>query len=282
MLWGVNIHRRSTGSYATMPLASQLVLAASMGMKSVRVDVYDSMADTTTWLNGLNTAAGALGISVLPVVIPNILWSTTQIQAMARSLALACQWMTTVEAGNEPDLYCKKPGASGALKTDYDTVKYTKAKNAIIALYNGVKSVRPSIQVGLNMVYLDWGWLDRMKADLGGTLWDCTTWHVYLPPGSSGIAAGAPPILAQLAAYGRPVVVTEFNQDTGHLTTSDPQTLLDMMAALEAGGVSGAYVYELLDEPGLSGAEATYGLADEAGTLNELGLAVQNRLLPIG
>jgi hypothetical protein len=217
---------------------------------------------------------------VLPVVIPNISNTPTQIQTMAHDLAVACPWIAIVEAGNEPDLYCRKPFASGALKTDYDTTKYTKAKNAIIALYNGFKTASPAIQVGLNMVYLDWGFLDRMKADLGGALWDCTTWHAYLPPGSTGVAAGAPPILAQLAAYGKPVIVTEFNQDKGHLDSSDPQTLLDMMAALDIGGMSGAYIYELLDEPGLPGGEATYGLADAAGTLNTLGSAVRAKLVP--
>lgn len=278
MLWGVNIHRRSTGSYATLPLGVQMALAASMGFRSVRVDVYDATADTTAWLNGLHTTAGALGIGVLPVVIPNIAWTTTQIQAMARSLAVACPWIATVEAGNEPDLYCKKPFASGAAKIDYDNTKYTKAKNAIVALYNGFKSASPAIQVGLNMVYQNWGWLDRMRQDLGGALWDCTTWHVYLPPGSEGIAEGAPAVLAQLASYGKPVIVTEFNQDKGHLSSFDPQTLIDMMTAFEANGVSGAYVYELLDEPGLPGGEANYGLADAAGVVNSLGADVRDYL----
>lgn len=53
MIWGVNIHR----SYANLSQAGVLSLIASLGLKSIRVDVYDASVETRTYLSGLIAAA---------------------------------------------------------------------------------------------------------------------------------------------------------------------------------------------------------------------------------
>ena len=55
-----------------------------------------------------------------------------------------------------------------------------------------------------------------------------------------------------------------------------------MMTGIETSAaqrnILAAYLYELLDEPHLSGGEATYGIASAAGIPNSLGVAVRQRL----
>lgn len=283
MLYGVNIHK----SYAGLNQAGVLALAASLGLKSIRVDIYDGGATTIAYLTGLIAAAAPLGIGVVPVLVPNAAASNTETNAYnwgyaeARKLATAFPQMTW-EATNELDQFCGIPGNTGESMSHFDPAKYVLCRGAIKGMYAGFKS-KSSQPVGVGMAGRSFGFLDLLKRD--GVAWDITTWHIYITSGTSAvdIAAGAELYLTRLAGYGKPIAITEMNQQDGHLATSSPQTLLDMMAAIEAREVSkkvvATYLYELLDEPGLSGGEATYGLADATGTLNALGQAVRDRLI---
>lgn len=281
MIWGVNIHR----SYANLSQAGVLSLAVSLGLKSVRVDVYDASVDTRTYLSGLIAAATPLGISIAPVLVPSEAASSTEQYAFnwgystARSLALVFPQISW-EAGNELDMFCIRPGASGERSADYDTAKYNRCRGSIQGMYAGFRAVSP-MPVGVGIAGLHFAFLDRLRTD--GVQWDITTWHIYMPPGATDIATGASTLFAKLALYGKPIAITEFNQQDGHLSTLNPQTLLDMMAAIDAQAASkkivAAYIYELLDEPHLQGGEATYGLASTNGALNALGNAVQLKLV---
>lgn len=283
MIWGVNIHR----SYANLPPSEALYLARSLGLTSVRVDVYEANPETIGYLRSLLNVALPLGLSILPVLVePNAAevgsetatyrWGFRVARGLAQAVPAIKQW----EAGNELDLRCVIPGKTGELPSHFDDAKYALARGAIRGMYEGFKA-DPQVQVGVNMAGWSFGFLDRLRAD--GVQWDVTTWHIYMPPGAPDISVGAPALFAKLASYGKPISITEFNQQDGHLRTSNPQTLIDMMKAIDASAVTkrivSAYIYELLDEPHLAGGEATYGLADTFGALNPLGAAVKARLV---
>lgn len=282
MIWGVNIHR----TYG-LPFTTQLALIANLRIRSIRVDVYDAKAETLAWLNSLIMAAEARGISVLPVIVPNAAASNTEANAYdwgyanGRALSLAFPTLTW-EAGNELDMYCGKPGNTGESMSHFDTARYQQCRGSIRGMYAGIKSGSSSAQVGVGMAGVHWGFLDLLKRD--DVQWDITTWHIYITTdtSSASIASGAKAYFARLAAYGRPIMVTEFNQQDGHLSTQDPRTLLDMMTGIETSAaqrnILAAYLYELLDEPHLSGGEATYGIASAAGIPNSLSVAVRQRL----
>lgn len=217
--------------------------------------------------------------------MPNAAASSTEQHAFswgystARSLAAVFPQISW-EAGNELDMFCIRLGVSGERTADYDSARYNRCRGSIQGMYAGFKAASP-MPVGVGMAGVHFGFLDRLRDD--GAQWDTTTWHIYMPPRSTDIARGADSLFSRLRSYGKPIAVTEFNQQDGHLSTSNPQTLLDMMDAIEAHAVSknivAAYVYELLDEPHLQGGEATYGLATTSGGLNALGRAIQSRLI---
>lgn len=284
MLWGVNIHK----SYANLNQAGVLALAASLGLKSIRVDVYDGGAATVSYLAGLIAAAAPYGIGIVPVLVPNAAASNTETNAynwgyaQARALATAFPQMTW-EAGNELDQFCGIPGNTGESMSHFDPAKYALCRGSIKGMRAGFKS-KSAQPVGVGIAGRSFGFFDLLKRD--GVQWDITTWHIYITSDTSAadIAAGADLYLTRLAGYGKPIAITEFNQQDGHLSTASPQTLLDMMTAIQSLAVSknvvAAYIYELLDEPHLAGGEATYGLADSYGNLNALGHAVKAKLLP--
>jgi len=284
LVWGVNIHK----SYANLSQTGVLALAASLGLRNIRVDIYDGGAATISYLTGLLAAAAPLCIGVMPVLLPNAAASNTEANAynwgyaQARLLATAFPQMPW-EAGNELDQYCGIPGNTGESMSHFDVAKYKCCRGAIKGMYAGFKS-KSSQPVGVGMAGRSFGFLDLLKRD--GVQWDITTWHIYINTGTSAanVATGAQGYLTRLAAYGKPISINEFNQQDGHLSTQSPRTLLDMMAAIQSLAASknviSAYIYELLDEPHLFGGEATYGLADTYGTLNALGQAVKAKLQP--
>lgn len=284
MIWGVNIHR----SYANLPPGDVLALAKAMGFTSIRVDVYEANTDTKTYLAGLIAAATPLGLGIVPVLAKPKASALGSEQACfnwsyqtARSLALWFPQMTW-EAGNELDMDAIKPGTSGEVQGDYDNRIFGLARAAIRGMYQGFKSAS-AMPVGVGMAGVHWGFLDRLKAS-GGVTWDITTWHYYTPVGTPApdINAGAKQYLDRLATYNKPLALTEINQQSGHLSTADPQTLIDTMAAIANWSgtqtILAAYLYELLDEPHLSGGEATYGLCNATGVPNALGEAARQHI----
>lgn len=282
MIWGVNIHR----SYANLPSSEVLYLAKSLGLASVRVDVYEADVVTIAYLHSLLNVAETLGLSILPVLVePNVSATGSEADTYrwgfqnARALTQAVPAIKYWEAGNELDLRCGIPGNTGELPSHFDDAKYALCRGAINGMYQGFKSLE-QIEVGVNTSGRHFGFLDRLHAD--GVLWDVTTWHIYINSGVSkaAVRAGAEKFLVKLASYGKPISITEFNQQDGHLRTNNASTLLDMMNAIDSLSasqrVTSAYIYELLDEPHLAGSEATYGLADSHGIPNALGTAVKN------
>lgn len=132
MIWGVNIHR----SYTNLDQSGVLALAASLGLRNIRVDIYDCSTDTRNYLAGLLAACAPLGIGVIPVLVPNATASNTEKNAynwgytQARSLATSFPQVTW-EAGNELDQFCGIPGNTGESMSHFDPAKYALCRGSI-------------------------------------------------------------------------------------------------------------------------------------------------------
>jgi len=130
-----------------------------------------------------------------------------------------------------------------------------------------------------------YGFLQILWED--GARWDITAFHWYSNEGNfehTGCEDGAN-VAAIHAAFGLPVRITEYNSKAA-ATNDDP--------AAEAGWISafmtqvhsvankyrieGAFVYELLDEPNLSGMESHFGIFDSDGKPKEASKAMRSVL----
>jgi Ca2+-binding RTX toxin-like protein len=281
--WGINAHR----SYGMLFTAQQLDLAKEIGLTSIRVDVYDASPTTIAWLSSLVTEGSSRGISILPVIVPSRAAATSEAAARAWGLQVGSALATafpslTWEAGNELDLFAGIPGTTGQSASDYDDTRYALARGAITGLYDGIHGVDPTAKVAVGIAGHHFAFLQRLADD--DVNWDITSEHYYGAPGAIDIASGADTLFGTLAKFNRPILMTEFNQQHGSLVSPGEQTatLVSMMDAMKAlaskYNIIGAYLYELLDEPQLSGAEAHYGLASSTGALNTAGRAVQQYL----
>lgn len=280
-IWGVNVHKNYS-----LSVTQYLDLVKAIGLTSIRVDVYDSTQTTKNWLSTLNNSAIARGITVVPVLIPSLAASNTEANAynaayaMSRSLSQTFPNMTW-EAGNEMNFNCVNPGVDGSIPEHYDTALYNRVRGVVKGFIAGIKSVNPNALVGVGTAGIMFGFLRRLYND--GVRWGYTTEHLYIQPGASAddLISQAPALLAPLAEFGKPIAFTEFNQQDGHGISTDPTTTIALMQAINHHAaqynIIAAYLYELLDEPLVPNLnERKYGLADENGVLNSIGVAVQN------
>src|ERR1700736_6588076 len=74
------------------------------------------------------------------------------------------------------------------------------------------------------------------------------------------------------AAFGLPIWITEFNSNTSAKTNDQQasaawlsQTMAQIREVAPKYGIRAAFIYELLDEPNLEGAERYFGIADDNG-----------------
>ena len=280
--WGINVH----GNYS-LSIAQQLSVAESMGLTSLRIDVTDASAGTISYLSSLITQATAAGITIDPVIVgPPAASATSQSAAyawgVATGSALASAFPSlTWEVGNELDTTAIKSGATGQSPSDYNDSLYSIALGTISGLSAGIHQADPKAKIAVGIAGIDYGFLQRLAGD--GVSWDVTDDNIYVGAGVSGsdIMAGAQSLFASLASFGKPIVLTEVNQAGGSLLsqTSEASTLVSVMGAVatfaQTYDVTGAYIYELLDESGLTPDQAHYGLASSSGVLNAAGLAVE-------
>ena len=282
--WGVNAHNRPWNQLST---AQELDLAKTIGLTSLRVDIYDASPDWINWLSSLVSEASSKGISIMPVIVPN--------QSVCRDEATAYAWGQQVgsalatafphltwEAGNELDEFAIKSGTTGQSASDYDEGRYGIAMGAIKGLEDGIHQADPTAHVAVGITGIHYAFLQRLVRD--GVSWDITGETYYIGHGDTQIPEELDGVFSQLAQFNRPILVTEFNQFEGSLLspTEEANTLVSMMSTMKnlaaKYNITGAYIYELVDEPPLTGGEAHYGLASQTGSLNPAGLAVQQYL----
>ncbi|MEZ0000119.1 DUF4214 domain-containing protein [Sinorhizobium fredii] len=266
ILWGVNGHPIT--AYPGIGIEQQLDFLRDLGMKSYRVNISDASraADLAVLVKG----AKARGIDILPVITPgNIDLDKESADALydkahALAVALGSQFRGDIrvwELGNEMENYaiikpcekrddgsqypCEWGPAGGVGPLDYYGPRWAKVSAVLKGLSDGMTQVDPHFRKAIGTA--GWGHLgafERMRQD--GIKWDISVWHMY----------GDDPEWAfkQLARYGHPIWVTEFNNPFGSQRSEEQQAdgLRQAMARLRElqakYNVEAAHIYELLDE----------------------------------
>jgi hypothetical protein len=266
ILWGVNGH--PIISYPGIPIGQQLDYLKDLGMKSYRVDI--SHAEEAPKLAALVKEGKVRGIEILPVITPGNIDlendSAEQLYDKAHALAvkLGSQFKDDIrvwELGNEMENFaiikpceklddgsqypCEWGVAGGVGAMEYYGPRWAKVSAVLKGLSDGMISVDPKIRKAMGTA--GWGHVgafERMKRD--GIEWDISVWHMY----------GEDPEWAfrTLAGYGRPIWVTEFNNQYGSQRSEEQQaaglkrTMMVLRALQETYKVEAAHIYELLDE----------------------------------
>ncbi|MBV8190361.1 MAG: hypothetical protein JO339_24170, partial [Alphaproteobacteria bacterium] len=252
--WGVNAHDRSWNMLST---SQELDVAQSMGLTSLRVDIYDASQSTMDWLSSLVTEASSRGMTIMPVIVPptdtSLLTDESTAyawgQQVGSALAMAFPHLTW-EAGNEMDEYAINDGTTGQSASDYDNARYDIALGAIKGLSDGIHQADPTAQVAVGITGIHYAFLQRLASD--GVSWDITSEHYYIGHGDTQIPQELDSVLSQFTQFGKPIMVTEFNQVDGSMLspTEEANTLVAMMSTMKSLAakydIIGGYIYELL------------------------------------
>lgn len=263
--WGVNGH--PINSYPGISYAAQLDLLKDLGARSYRVDISNVASGDR--LAELIAEAEKRGITILPVLTPDVDLKTmgvdelyTRTRDMAKALGARFRDKIRVwELGNEMENFaiiqpcenrddgtvypCEWGPAGGVGALDYYGPRWAKVSAALRGLSDGMSEADPTIRKAMGTA--GWGHtgaFERMRID--GIGWDISVWHMY----------GEDPEWAfkQLAAHGKPIWVTEFNQPYGSQKSAQEQAdglvrwmrrLRELQAPYH---IEEAHIYELLDE----------------------------------
>jgi hypothetical protein len=266
--WGVNGHP-IRAAYGTLSMAQQLDLMKDIGISSYRVDVY--ILDQMDTLDQLVSQALPRGIEILPMLQPE-LGSDEESSydiGLGFGKAFAERFRSSIrfwELGNEWENWVGV-WLDGSRPSRYNTKRYNIVRGMIRGLLDGIHAGDPNSKgiVG-NAGWCHYGFQQRLLDD--GVNFDITGVHWYSDQGSLLKAGcGNRNILAILARWGKPIWLTEFN--TREETEQDEwlvATMSEVQSVKATYRVERMHIYQLLDEPHLSGHEATYGLAKADGT----------------
>ena len=266
LVWGVNGHPIS--SYPGISIETQLDHVRDLGMTSYRVDV--SGTDNLPSLQRLVREAGARGITVLPVVTPDLdldkeTPASLEKKAYGLAHALVASFKTgevpVWELGNELENYaiikscemrddgkqyaCANGPAGGVSVLDYFGPRWAKVSAVLKGLTEGAHAADPSVRRAVGTA--GWGHIGafaRMKAD--GIDWDISVWHMY----------GQDPEWAfkELVRYEKPIWVTEFNNPLGSQKGQREQVnelkhAISLLRGLQdTYKIEAAHIYELMDK----------------------------------
>lgn len=266
MLWGVNGHPLT--AYPGVSIDQQLDLLVELKLKSYRVDVTH-LSDLDR-LGDIIAAAATRDLTVLPILIPPVDLkqdSTDELYAKARAFAVAVvsrfkKNVPVWEIGNELENFaiiqpcemrddgtqypCEWGPAGGIGRLDYVGARYEKVAAVLRGLSDGVHATDPEAQRALGSA--GWGHtgiFDRLHDS--GVSWDISVWHMY--GGDSEWA------FKLLAAFGKPIWVTEFNHPFGSNKDGEEQqaqgleqTMVTLRTLAPRYRIEAAFIYELLDE----------------------------------
>jgi len=278
LVWGANGHPFT--AYPGVTMERQLGYLTDLGLKSYRVNISELRSAPA--LGELIKKAAPLGIDILPVLTPALDLDALPPEALRRqaydlAFALVSQFKDTVrvwELGNELEVYaiikacemkddgtqynCAWGPAGGVGALEYYGPRWAKVSAVLKGLSEGTMAADPTARKAMGTA--GWGHLgafERMRKD--GIQWDLSVWHMY----------GQDPEWAfkAIAAYGRPIWVTEMNHPLGSQKSDTEQAegLKRWMLRLrELAGrykVEAVHIYELMDETYWApDAEAVMGL----------------------
>ncbi|EHK54150.1 DUF4214 domain-containing protein [Allomesorhizobium alhagi] len=265
-LWGVNGHPIT--AYPGVRIERQLDFIEDLGLKSYRVNI--SSEDNADDLAALVAAAKKRGIEMLPVITPQAVDleedSPDELYGKAKKVAvtLATRFKDEIrvwELGNEMENHaiikpcenrddgtqypCAWGPAGGTDALDYYGPRWVKVSAVLKGLSDGITAVDPGIKKAMGTA--GWGHVGafaRMNND--GIDWDISVWHMY----------GEDPEWAfrEIAGYGKPIWVTEFNHPLGsqrgerQQAEGIKQTMTRLRELQSKYKVEAAHIYELLDE----------------------------------
>ncbi len=265
LIWGVNGH--PFVSYPGVSYEEQLGHLADLGLSSYRVDI--SSIDAAPRLERLLALAKPYGISIMPVLVPGLDLDRKEPdvlyeKAKAFAVYFAARFKEDIriwELGNEMENYaiikpcemqddgvqynCAWGPAGGVGRLDYYGPRWAKVSAVLKGLSDGVTSVDPTLLKAMGTA--GWGHVGafhRMRDD--SIEWDISVWHMY----------GEDPEWAfkELAKFGKPIWVTEFNHPLGSKNGAVAQAeglksaMTRLRALRETYNVEAAHIYELLDE----------------------------------
>jgi hypothetical protein len=266
VLWGINGHPIT--AYPGIPLERQLDFVRDLGLKSYRVNVTGE--HHAEILGELVAAGKARGVEILPVITPEAIDlekdDPEKLYGKARQLAftLGSRFKNDIrvwELGNEMENHaiiqpCEKRDdgskypcdwgpAGGAGVLDYYGPRWVKVSAVLKGMSDGMAEVDPGIRRAIGTA--GWGHtgaFERMKQD--GIAWDISVWHMY----------GEDPEWAfrEIASYGKPIWVTEFNSPYGSERSERQQAdgvrqaMTRLSELKEKYKVEAAHIYELFDE----------------------------------
>jgi len=292
--WGVNGHPVSQWGYFEVPLATQVGLVAGTGAGWYRVDLgTNNFAASTARFDELLLEAEKDRVRLLPVLISfsgdrSKAASPEKIRAAAYAFARLVVGryrgrITHWELGNELDINAllrkgdrTREGKvwqwgdpDGSSPNDYEESRYQMAKAEIQGLEDGVKAADPgAVTVVDTSGWLHYGFIERLVNE-DHVSFDILSWHWYSHMGDITRVQGKLDLVKYLKRFGKPLWLTETNRSHGSAGGSDrelAQFMADSVAQMGANpGISGLFIYELLDEPyfGESG-ESHYGLVEIA------------------
>lgn len=266
VIWGINGH--PLVSYPGVPIDVQLARVADLGMRMYRVDVsHMSQADR---LEELIDKARELNVTILPVLTPSLDLDKTEADALYRAAHDFASYFVkrfkghvgVWELGNELENYaiiqpcemqddgkqynCAWGPAAGVTPLEYFGPRWRKVSSVLKGLSDATKAADRTARKAMGTAgWGHYGAFDRMRQD--GIEWDISVWHSY-----SGDLESQ---LLRVAAYGKPIWLTEFNHPRGsHEGAFVAQSeglgkmIEEIRALRQRYKLDAAFVYELLDE----------------------------------
>jgi len=262
----------TSSSYNTLPLNRQIMLLGSIGADWYRTACEDANCGTLIQL------ASASGVGILRSIElqPDATLSEASNYAHGYQYALteATKYRNAFkfyEASNEADVWVGMSG-DGSARAQYNQQRYVQARGLISGLIDGIRAGDPSAQILVDDAgWCHYGFLQALWAD--GLRWDITAFHWYASQGDMEHAGcGGTNVAAAHASFGLPVWITEFNSDIAAKADDESaaavwisQFMTQVRTVASKYKIEGAFVYELIDEPSLPGAQAHFGIFDANG-----------------
>lgn len=264
-VWGINGH--PLNAYPGITTEQQLDYIKDLGLTSYRVNILTT--DQIPAMRQLHDAAKSRGIELLPVITPAFDLAVMQPQELrqqsydlAFAIVSAFKGQIAVwELGNELESFaiikacerrddgsiynCTFGPAGGKSSLDYFGPRWEKVSAVLRGLSEGSRAADPTIRRAIGTA--GWGHtgaFERLEKD--GIAYEISVWHQYGPDPEWGFKA--------LAAYRRPIWLTEFNHPLGSQKSASEQAtgLAAMISRLRQlrhmYNVEAAFIYQLMDE----------------------------------
>jgi hypothetical protein len=292
---GINIHSGG-GSLANNTTIANLM--ASRGLKRGRMDLF---YDGSPWalardqIQKINNAGGSVEVSLqISYQWDNTIYTggalaTIEADAYTQTYAVVDAMKDLVhdfellnEINNRPETSGQVTQGTGQLQSAYTGQTAFISIAAVLrgmadAIHDLAASSGLPLRVILGTVSRDWGFLAYMQTL--GVNFDVVGWHVYSLETDTAIdsdtwwGAGGP--ITQLAAFGKPIVINEFNCSEiydgayenalgGTLTEAGFRSNVKHLKSLWAqtnGTIESVCFYELVDDPAKAAPENHFGLA---------------------